>query len=137
MLRSYILPPEPVKLIMEAIIYAFNLGGKVPWKNEGEGKNAKKVQDFWDYSKKSLLNDKLLKNIQDFKDEKIASIPPENIKKIRLILQEPSCEKEKIFKCSKASGNISLWVKAVSETYDAIMLVGPKRQELEKAIKEV
>ncbi len=30
-----------------------------------------KVQDFWEYSKKKLLNDKLIKKVKDFKEESI------------------------------------------------------------------
>ena len=28
-----------------------------------------KIQDFWEYAKKSLLNDKLIKRVKDFKED--------------------------------------------------------------------
>ncbi len=28
-----------------------------------------KIPDFWEYAKKSLLNDKLIKRVKDFKEE--------------------------------------------------------------------
>ena len=34
-----------------------------------------KVQDFWEYAKKSLLNDKLIKRVKDFKEEQNKAIP--------------------------------------------------------------
>ena len=34
---------------------------------------------------------------------------------------------------SKAAGNLSLWIRAVVDTYYALLIVDPKREELEKA----
>ena len=39
-------------------------------------------------------------------------------------------EKEKVFNASKAAGNLSLWIRAVVDTYEALLVVDPKRQQL-------
>lgn len=50
---------------MEGLCYAFQEDGKVEPKN----KEAPTTQDFWDYAKKHLLNDKLIKRIKKMKIE--------------------------------------------------------------------
>ena len=44
------------------------------WKPKEPG-SMEKVPDFWEYAKKSLLNDKLIKRVKDFKEEQIKAIP--------------------------------------------------------------
>lgn len=92
-----------------------------------------KVQDFWEYSKKNLLNDKLLKRVTDFKDESIKAMAPAKISKLKVFLQNPLFEKEKVFNASKAAGNLSLWIRAVVDTYEALLVVEPKRATLASA----
>lgn len=36
-------------------------------------------------------------------------------------------DKEKMFQASAAAGNLSLWIKAVHDTYHALKIVGPKK----------
>ena len=36
-------------------------------------------------------------------------------------------EKEKVFKVSEPAGNMSLWIRACVETFDALLIVDPKR----------
>ena len=48
-------------------------------------------------------------------------------------MQNPLFEKEKVMNASKAAGNLSLWIRAVVDTYYALLIVDPKREELEKA----
>ena len=42
-------------------------------------------------------------------------------------------EREKVFNASKAAGNLSLWIRAVIDTYDALLVVDPKREQLKVA----
>jgi dynein heavy chain len=53
---------------MEGVCYTFNEDQNVRWKPKEAG-SIEKVQDFWEYAKKSLLNDKLIKRVKDFKEE--------------------------------------------------------------------
>ncbi len=49
------------------------------------------------------------------------------MEKLKNFLTNPLFEKEKVFNASKAAGNLSLWIRAVVETYDALLVVEPKR----------
>ncbi len=42
-------------------------------------------------------------------------------------------DKQKVFAVSGPAGNISVWVKAVVLTYEALLVVEPKRKELATA----
>jgi dynein heavy chain len=42
-------------------------------------------------------------------------------------------EKEKVFNASRAAGNLSLWIRAVVDTYEALLVVEPKREQLKTA----
>lgn len=42
-------------------------------------------------------------------------------------MKNPLFEKEKVFNASKAAGNLSLWVRAVCDTYGALLVVDPKK----------
>jgi dynein heavy chain len=37
-------------------------------------------------------------------------------------------EREKVFNASKAAGNLSLWIRAVVDTQEALVVVEPKRE---------
>lgn len=76
-----------------------------------------KIQDFWGYSKKNLLNAKLIQRVKDFREEKIKAIPEKNIVKLKNFMLKPEFEKEKVFTASKAAGSLSLWIRAVVKTY--------------------
>ena len=45
-------------------------------------------------------------------------------------MHNPLFEKDKVMNASKAAGNLSLWIRAVVDTYDALLVVDPKRAEL-------
>jgi|APCry1669189000_1035189.scaffolds.fasta_scaffold47808_1 dynein heavy chain len=48
---------------MEGLCYAFSEDTNVKSKEKGPPSNS----DFWDYAKKSMLNEKLIKRVKDFK----------------------------------------------------------------------
>lgn len=92
-----------------------------------------KIQDFWGYSKKNLLNAKLIQRVKDFRQEKIKAIPEKNIVKLKNFMLKPDFEKEKVFSASKAAGSLSLWIRAVVKTYEALLVVEPKKKQLVEA----
>ncbi|CAD8115295.1 unnamed protein product [Paramecium sonneborni] len=131
-LKSFPKPPPSAAIVMEGLCYIFQEDQNVPWKPKEPG-SMEKVQDFWEYSKKNLLNDKLIKRIKDFRDDSIRQIPQAKINKLKAFSQNPLFQKDKVFNASVAAGNLSLWVRAVVETYDALLVVDPKRQQLLEA----
>ena len=64
-LKSFTNPPPSAAVVMEGLCYAFGEDINV----KGKGKDPPNIIDFWDYAKKSLLNDKLMKRVKDFKIE--------------------------------------------------------------------
>jgi len=59
---------------------------------------------------------------------------PKNIEKLKKICvyllynkANPEYQKEKVFKVSEPAGNMSLWIRACVETYEALLIVEPKR----------
>lgn len=92
-----------------------------------------KIQDFWGYSKKNLLNAKLIQRVKDFREDKIKAIPEKNIVKLKNFMLKPEFEKEKVFTASKAAGSLSLWIRAVVNTYEALLVVEPKKKQLVEA----
>jgi len=60
-----------------------------------------------------------------------------NIEKMRKICINPDFAKEKVFKVSEPAGNLSLWIRACVETYDALVVVEPKRKALAEALESL
>ena len=92
-----------------------------------------KIQDFWSYAKKNLLNAKLISRVKDFREDKIKAIPEKNIKKLEVFMTNPDFEKDKVLNASKAAGSLSLWIRAVVDTYGALLVVEPKKIQLAEA----
>ncbi len=96
-LKSFVAPPTSAAIVLEGICYAFDEDTNVKWIAKPDGKPGEKIQDFWDYSKKRLLNDKLIKRVKDFKEDSIRAIPERNIDKLKHFCKNPLFEKEKVF----------------------------------------
>jgi dynein heavy chain, axonemal len=79
------------------------------------------------------LNAKLIAKVKDFREDKIKTIPDRNIQKLKLFIQKPEFEKDKVFSASKAAGSLSLWIRAVVDTYGALLVVEPKKKQLSEA----
>lgn len=61
---------------MQAVIIALSEDNQVKWKNIDPNDPSKgKTQDFWEHAKKYVLNNKLIRRIQAYKEEKIRQIP--------------------------------------------------------------
>jgi dynein heavy chain len=75
----------------------------------------------------------LTKIIKNYKEDKIREIEEVRIKKLERLFQEPQFEKDKIIQASSAAHNLSLWIKAVFDTHNALLIVEPKRKKLGEA----
>lgn len=132
-LKSFVKPPEAAGIVMEGMCYAFNEDQHVKLVAKKDSKTNEKIKDFWEYSKKKLLNDKLLKRVMDFREDQIRAIPKQKVEKLVKFMENPLLEKEKVFNASKAAGNLSMWLRAVVDTNHALLVVDPKKRELEEA----
>ncbi|CAD8087288.1 unnamed protein product [Paramecium sonneborni] len=128
-LKSFQKPPLAVSIVMEGMCYIFDEQVKLKQKEPG---SQEKVQDFWEHAKKNLLNDKLIKRVRDFKEEQIKSITPIRIQKIKGLQLD-----DKVFNASKAAGNLSLWIRAVVDTFEAYLIVDPKQILLKNAVQQL
>ena len=59
-LRKFPQPPEPAVRVVEALCFVFNEDHLV---KERVLESGQKILDYWDYAKKYILNDKILKRI--------------------------------------------------------------------------
>jgi dynein heavy chain len=125
-LKSFTNPPPSAAVVMEGLCYAFGEDTNV----KGKNKEAPTIIDFWDYAKKSLLNDKLIRRVKDIKIEQIRAMPPGKVSKLKQFVTNPLFDKERVFNASKAAGNLALWIRSVLETYEALMIIEPKKAEL-------
>lgn len=60
---------------------------------------------------------------------------PKSINRLKQICELPDFSKEKLFSVSAAAGNLSSWIRACVETYDALLVVEPKRKSLAEALE--
>lgn len=65
-LKSYVNPPVSAAVVMEGVCYAFNEDQNIKFTPKEPG-SMEKIQDFWGYSKKNLLNSKLIQRVKEFK----------------------------------------------------------------------
>lgn len=131
-LKSYTNPPVSAAVVMEGVCYVFGEDSNVKFTPKEPG-SMEKIQDFWSYSKKNLLNAKLISRVKEFREDKIKAIPPKNINKLQTFITQPDFEKDKVFNASKAAGSLSLWIRAVVDTYGALLVVEPKKLQLNQA----
>lgn len=52
---------------------------------------------------------------------------------MKAFILRPEFEKDKVFGASKAAGSLSMWIRAVIKTYDALLVVEPKKIQLAEA----
>lgn len=57
-MKSYSNPSESIRIVMEGMCLALGVDKNVKWKPTYPG-SFEKFQDFWEYSKKYILNEKL------------------------------------------------------------------------------
>ncbi|CAD8045721.1 unnamed protein product [Paramecium sonneborni] len=135
LLKSFQKPPPSAAVVMQGLCYAFQEDEKVKGKNNG--KEPAQMEDFWEYSKKYVLNDKLIKRIKKMKIEEIRAINPTKIQKLSVFIQNPLFERDKVFNASMAAGNLADWIRAVYSTYEAVEIIEPKKAQLVEAEKNL
>ena len=131
-LKSFQNPTDSVVLVFEGVCYAFDEDQFVKSVPVAPGSIEKK-KDFWDYSKKKVLNDKLLHRVREFDSDRIRAINPAKIEKLKTFVKNPLFDEDKIANASTAAANLSKWIRAVVQTYDALLIVEPKKKQLEQA----
>lgn len=94
----------------------------------GTGKD--KVADYWEVGKKEVLTGSLLKDCQTYDKD---NIKPEIITALKPIINSEEYDETKLQNASKAAYGLSKWVRAMVQYDDAMKVVKPKQQELEKA----
>ena len=76
-------------MTLEALVISMVEESKVQWKTRDTGAiggATEKFQDFWDYAKKNMLNEKLIKRIKSISQKIIRKIPQNNINRLKVIL---------------------------------------------------
>ena len=128
-LKSYQKVAEPITVTMKALCICM----KVEVIKKKEGLEMK--EDFWETAKKKLLInvDKLVKDVKSYDVKKISMIDNKTIERLKGMLNDPNFEEETVFRASSSAGNLSLWIRAVVQTYEAYLVVDPKQKELNQA----
>jgi dynein heavy chain len=106
-LKSFASPPVSAAVVMQGLCYVFGEDHHV------KGKGSDRILEFWEYAKKSILNDRLIKRVKDFKEDRVRAIPDKNIHKLREFVKTPEFDPQKVLNASKPAYNLSLWVRAV------------------------
>ena len=127
--KKYSKPPPGVILTMEAVCIMMQV------KPKKVGEVGKKVDDYWENSKKYVLGDtKLLDKLQKYDKD---NIPKEIIAKVSPYIDNPEFDPDKIANASGACKGLCLWVRAL-HTYDRVAkVVKPKQEALKIAQAEV
>lgn len=125
-------PPDGVKLVMEALCIMMNVK---PIKTKDPNDASKKVNDYWEPAKKTLLSDpKLLNILIDYDKD---NIDPKIVQKAQSYVENPDFDPEKIKKASRAAYGLCCWIRAMVQ-YDAVAkVVAPKRAALAEAEQEL
>lgn len=119
-----------MKIVLEAVCILKNIK-PVRCKDANSGKM---VDDYWEASKKMLMESDFLQSLRVFDKD---NIPQKIVDKIRPYVHNPEFEPSKILQASKAAYGLCCWVRAM-EAYDRVAkIVGPKKQKLGEAEKEL
>ena len=83
----YLLYIAALDLVMQSVCIALGEENNAKWKPKDPSDPGKgKEQDFWEYSKRMLLNNKLIGKIQSYKEEKIKAMNPKSISKLKTLM---------------------------------------------------
>ena len=125
-------PPGGVVLVMHALCVLLQV--KVLKKADPD-KPGKKIEDPWETAKKEFLSDpKFLQRLYAFDKD---NIPQDTIEKVQPFIKDPDFAPDIVAKASKAAKGLSLWIAAMEKYHSVSLVVGPKREELEAATKEL
>ncbi|KAK9812825.1 hypothetical protein WJX72_004356 [[Myrmecia] bisecta] len=123
-------PPAGVKLVLEAVCILKNvkpIRGKDPT-------SGKMVDDYWEASKKMLMEADFLPSLRDFDKD---HIPAAIIDKIRPFIINPEFEPKKVAQASKAAHGLCCWVRAMQSYDRVIKIVEPKKKKLAESEAEL
>lgn len=124
-------PPPGVKLTMEAVCIMMGVKpNKVP-NPEGKGK----IDDYWEPSQKTLLNDsRFLQKLVDYdKDNMKSSV----MDKVAPYIKSADFQPDVVQKASKAAAGLCKWVHAMV-VYDRVAkVVAPKKEALRVATAQL
>ena len=88
---------------MEGMCYAFNIDHEVKWIPKPDGKPGEKMKDFWDYSKKKLLDSKLTGKVKSFGPDQISAMKPEKVAILKEFVANPAFDESVVKKASEAA----------------------------------
>lgn len=71
--------------VLEGICIALGHEKSVKWEPKEKG-SFEKIQNFWAYSKKYILNSKLKPSIMEYTPEKILSMPKSDIERLKKLM---------------------------------------------------
>ncbi|KAG2490029.1 hypothetical protein HYH03_011494 [Edaphochlamys debaryana] len=119
-------PPGGVRRVLEAICI---MKGVKPARIK-DTNTGRMVDDYWEASKKMLMEFDFLDSLKKYDKDHIA---PEIIVKIRPFVQDPDFQPKVIEKQSLACAGLCSWVIAIEKYDKVIKEVEPKRQKLREA----
>lgn len=56
------------------------------------------------------------------------------MEELKKITQKPEFHEDRVFKASSAAGNLSIWMRAIVETFAVMEIIEPKRKLLREAL---
>jgi len=124
-------PPDGVVLVSKALCWCFGVAPKKVTGPDGRTK----VDDFWEPAKKVIWGDpKLLERLLGYDKD---NIPTDVMTKLKPLEDDPAFEPDAIKKASVAACGICKWVRAMI-VYDAVAkVVGPKKEALAGAERDL
>ena len=96
----------------------------------------KKFPDYFSACRKYIMNkpNVMLSTLKSYKEEKINSMNPTIIKKLKnMVKNEENFTEAALNRTSEAAGKIYGWMICVLEVYEKLLLINPKREALKEA----
>lgn len=128
LVQSFKNPPGAIKLVMEAVCVLLDLKpAKVP-DPSGSGK---KIDDYWEPSKKALSDPNFVNNLKTYDKDNIS---PKTIETIRRVYtSNPDFTPAVAAKASSAAEGLCKWVCAMERYEEVAKVVAPKQAALKEA----
>jgi dynein heavy chain len=131
-IKSFSKPPDNIRLTLEAVCVMLGVRGKKVLDTSEEGGGKRKIDDYWDASKKLLSNPKhMMSQLENYDKD---NIPTAAITKINnKYLTNPKFVPEVIRASSIACEGMCKWVRAMSLYEQVSKEIKPKREALAEA----
>jgi dynein heavy chain len=131
-IKSFSKPPENIRLTLEAVCVMLSERPKRVLDTSEEGGGKRKIDDYWDASKKLLANPKhFLSKLENYDKD---NIPTAAIHKINTkYLTNPKFVPEVIRQSSVACEGMCKWVRAMSLYEQVSKEIKPRREALAEA----